>query len=616
MKSSKRLKPAKRRHKYIFVIGGVMSGVGKGVATSSIGTLLSAKGFRVNLVKVDPYLNVDAGTMNPTEHGEVFVLNSGLETDQDMGNYERFLGRDLTGDDYITSGMVYKTVIERERALGYGGKCVEAVPHIRDEVVRRFEHSAKVNKSDISIIEIGGTVGDYQNIMFIEAARVLKIRHPNDVAFIMVSYLPVPSTLGEMKTRPTQHAVHHLASYGVTTDIIIARGHIPLDQKRKEKIAAACNISPKRVISAPDIKSIYDVPGNFNHDRLGEILLETLGLPAEKTDASFKAWQKMARGIKNHANRQVNIAIVGKYFNTGDFVLTDAYISVLEAIKFSAYAAGVRANIHTVNSRDFEGRNPDYSSLDKFDGIIVPGGFGESGIEGKLNVIRYARENRIPFFGLCYGMQLMTIEFARNVLGLKGAHTAEINPKAPHTVIDVMPDQKKKIAENNYGGTMRLGTYPARLLRGSVAHEAYKLAGKAGENGGTIHERHRHRYEVNPKYITQLTKAGLVFSAKSPDGRLCEIAELPKEGADGADGAPHTHPFFLGTQFHPEFLARPLSPHPLFTAFMKASKKRNIENQNLDSDEEENEKIGKAGKGDKNKKSGPLKFPEYLLKEE
>lgn len=572
-------------HKYIFVIGGVMSGVGKGVATSSIGMLLRAKGFEVNLAKVDPYLNVDAGTMNPTEHGEVFVLNSGLETDQDMGNYERFLNRDLSACDYITSGMVYKYVIEKERALGYGGKCVEAVPHIRDEIVSRFENSAKVNKSDISIIEVGGTVGDYQNIMFIEAARVLKIRHPNDVLFIMVSYLPIPGTLGEMKTRPTQHAVYNLASYGVTTDIVIARAAIPLDDRRKEKIAIACNIPAKRVISAPDIKSIYDVPVNFEKDNLAEIIVEALNLPKTKLNSSFDAWKKMAEGIKNHTKNTVNIAIVGKYFNTGDFILSDSYISVLEAIKFSAYAVGVKPVIHTINARDFEGEvkgkrekgkgesekekdltsyllpltskdESPYSQLDKMDGIIVPGGFGESGIEGKLKVIQYAREKKIPYFGLCYGMQLMVIEFARNVLGIKDANTSEIDPNAKNLVIDIMPDQKKILADGKYGATMRLGSYPAHLRKGSIAEEAY---GKQ-----EIVERHRHRYEVNPKYHIRFTEGGLVFSGVSPDRQLMEIAELPK----------NKHPFFLGTQFHPEFLARPLAPHPLFTEFMKTAKKR------------------------------------------
>ena len=531
-----------------------MSGVGKGIATSSIGTLLQAKGFNVNLTKVDPYLNVDAGTMNPTEHGEVFVLSSGLETDQDMGNYERFLNRDALVDDYMTSGMVYKHVIDKERALGYGGKCIEAIPDIRNEIVRRYEQATKLNESEISIIEIGGTVGDYQNIMFIEAARYLKIKHPDDVLFVMVSYLPIPSKLGEMKSRPTQNAVHQLASYGVHTDIIIARSEKVVDKKRKEKIAMACNILEENVISAPDIESIYDVPLNFEKDKLGEIILKSFKLKPRK-GKGLGEWKKFSEGMK-HVKDEVNIAIVGKYFNTGDFILTDAYLSVLEAIKYSAFANRVKPKIHTVNARDFEIKDPDYSTLDQYDGIIVPGGFGETGIEGKLSVIRYARENKIPYFGLCYGMQLMTIEYARNVLGLEGAQTAEINSKAPHVIIDIMPDQKKKIAEGHYGASMRLGVYTAKLLKGSIAYEAYRTP--------TISERHRHRYEVSPSYIKEIETGGLVFSGKSPDGTLMEIAELPRT----------IHPFFLGTQFHPEFLARPLRPHPLFTEFIKCAKQR------------------------------------------
>ncbi len=532
-----------------------MSGVGKGIATSSIGALLQAKGFSVNLLKVDPYLNVDAGTMNPTEHGETFVLNSGLETDQDMGNYERFLNRDLSHYDYITSGMVYKHVIEAERALKYGGHCVEAIPHIRDEIIRRFEHSAKTNKSDITVVEIGGTVGDYQNIMFIEAARTMKVYHPKDVAFVMVSYMPVPKKLGEMKSKPTQNAIRQLNSYGVNTDIIIARSEVPMDHKRKEKIAVSCSVPVEQVISAPDIESVFDVPLNFEKDNLGNILLKLLNLRHKSNTTGMKEWEAFAKRVKN-VKKPVNIAIVGKYFNTGDFVLTDAYVSVLEAIKYSAYKLGYKPVIHTVNARDFEGKNTNknkFKELQKFDGIIVPGGFGESGIEGKLAVIRYARENKIPYFGLCYGMQLMVIEYARNVLKLKDANTAEINPKSSVLVIDIMPDQKKKIAEGNYGGSMRLGAYPADLKKGTLAYEAYKQ--------DKISERHRHRYEVNPEYIKTLTEAGLVFSGKSLDGVLMEIAELPKA----------KHPFFLGTQFHPEFLARPLAPHPLFTSFMKAA---------------------------------------------
>ncbi len=555
-------------HKYIFVVGGVMSGVGKGIATSSIGALLQAKGFAVNLLKVDPYLNVDAGTMNPIEHGEVFVLNSGLETDQDMGNYERFLNRDLTGDDYITSGMVYKHVIEAERALKYGGKCVEAIPHIRDEIINRFEKSAKVNKSDITVVEIGGTIGDYQNIMFIEAARVMKVRYPDDVAFVMVSFLPVPHALGEMKSKPTQNALRQLNSYGVNADIIIARSEVPMDHRRKEKIAISCSLPVEHIISAPDIESVFDVPINFEKDNISKIVLKILHLKEKKNAPGIGEWIKFAKSVKN-TKGTVDIAIVGKYFNTGDFVLTDAYVSVLEAIKYSAYKLGVKAKIHTINSRDFESNqgealNPKkgvslvskFKKLDKFGGIIVPGGFGESGIEGKLAVIKYAREHKIPYFGLCYGMQLMVIEYARNVLKLKDANTAEIDKSSSSLVIDIMSDQKKKLEECNYGGSMRLGSYSAHIEKGTLAYKAY---GKE-----IIQERHRHRYEVNPAFIKKITDAGLIFSGKSPNGVLMEIAELPKK----------VHPFFLGTQFHPEFLARPLAPHPLFTEFIREAIRR------------------------------------------
>lgn len=528
-----------------------MSGVGKGVATSSMGAILEARGFRVNTVKIDPYLNVDAGTMNPTEHGEVFVLDSGLETDQDMGNYERFLGRDLGPDDYMTSGMVYQSVINRERNLGYGGRFVEAIPHVRDEIISRIKRAASLSHSDISIIEIGGTVGDFQNELFIDAARVLKVQNPGDILFVLVSYLPVPGTIGEMKTRPTQHAVRELNSYGVQADIIIARSSHPLDAKRKEKLAVWCNVKADCIISAPDVKSVYDVPGNFEKDRIAKIILDGLNL-REKHRADFKEWNKFVRHSHDGA-RIVKIGIVGKYFNTGDFVLSDAYLSVIEAIKYSAYEQKVKPEIHWLNARDYETRPASVSELSEYDGIIVPGGFGESGVKGKIAAIRYVREHKIPYFGLCYGMQLAVIEFVRNVVGLKNANTVEIDSKTPHPVIDIMPDQKKKIAEGNYGGTMRLGAYPAILKSGTIARGAYGAA--------RVSERHRHRYEVNPEYIKKISEAGLVFSGISPDGSLMEIAELPKE----------VHPFFLGTQFHPEFKARPLNPHPLFSQFMKAA---------------------------------------------
>lgn len=540
-------------HKYIFVLGGVMSGVGKGVATSSMGIILQDRGYSVNLIKIDPYLNVDAGTMNPTEHGEVFVLRSGLETDQDMGNYERFLNRDLTPEDYMTSGMVYQSVINRERALEYGGKCIEAIPHVRDEILRRIEAAASHNGSQISVIEVGGTVGDFQNALFIEAARVLRLQHPNDVLFVMVSYLPVPGTLGEMKTKPTQSAVRELNSYGVQPDFIVARSNSVMDEKRKEKLAIWCNVRPDRIISSPDVESIYDVPLNFARDGLGDTLLDALSLPKDQPSDMGK-WSSFVDRIKA-AQEQVTIGIVGKYFDTGDYVLSDAYLSVIEALKFSGAEVGVKPKIEWVNSKDFE-KGADVSMLSKYDGIIVPGGFGETGIEGKLLAIRYARENKIPYFGLCYGMQLMVVEYARNVLGLEGAHTAEINPEAPYLIVDVMPEQIALIAEGRYGGTMRLGVYPAQLKEGTIAREAY--------GAEVVEERHRHRYEINPEYVQQISDAGLVFSGTSPDGLLMELAELPKE----------KHPFFLGTQAHPELQARPLDPHPLFTAFLRAAKEK------------------------------------------
>ncbi|OGG67924.1 CTP synthase [Candidatus Kaiserbacteria bacterium RIFCSPHIGHO2_12_FULL_54_16] len=544
---------AKDGHKYIFVLGGVMSGVGKGVVTSSIGLLLQQKGYPVNLVKVDPYLNVDAGTMNPTEHGEVFVLRSGLETDQDMGNYERFLNRDLTNADYMTSGMVYQSVIARERALGYHGKFVEAIPHVRDEIIARMEAAASYNGSRVSVIEIGGTIGDFQNALFIEAARVMKMKHPDDVLFVMVSYLPVPGTIGEMKTKPTQTAVRDLNSYGVQPDFLIARSAHSLDDKRKEKLAVWCNVRSDRVISAPDIQSIYEAPLNFEKDKLSDLLLDALKLP-EKRKASLAVWKKFVKAATNKKASEVNIAIVGKYFDTGDFVLADAYLSVIEAIKFSAAKLNRQAKITWVNSKDLEhGGAKAIAGLAKFHGVIVPGGFGETGIEGKMKAIQFAREKKIPYFGLCYGMQLMVIEYARNVLGLKHAHTTEIQKNSEDPVVDVMLEQKKHLADNKYGGTMRLGAYPCYLKKGTMARAAYKKE--------LVEERHRHRYEINPAYVRQLEDAGLVFSGTSPDGVLMEIAELSRS----------THPFMLGTQFHPEFQARPLAPHPLFTEFLRAA---------------------------------------------
>lgn len=542
-----------------------MSGVGKGITTSSLGTLFKAKGYRVSIVKADPYLNVDAGTMNPTEHGEVFVLKNGLETDQDMGNYERFLNRDLDEVNYMTSGMVYQTVIERERSLGYQGKCVEAIPHIRDEIMNRIKEGSLQSKSDISIIEIGGTVGDYQNVMFIEAARVMKLQNPEDVAFIMVSFLPIPQALGEMKSKPTQNAVRQLNSYGVNPDFIVARSHLALDDKRKEKIAISCNVPTSRIISAPDIESIYDVPENFERDNFATMLEKILFLKPRKTDLS--EWRSFVKTTKE-VKKEICIAIVGKYFDSGDFVLSDAYLSVIEALKFSAYKEGRKAKLIWLNAKHFQGNSKHVDLMCKkhlsdVDGILVPGGFGESGIEGKIAVIKYARVNKVPYFGLCYGMQLLVIEYARHVANLKNANTTEVNKNTPYNVIDIMEEQKDLMKKLQYGGSMRLGSYPCVLKPKTIAYTSYHDSGwgTSSKDVYTVTERHRHRFEVNNAYVKKLKDAGLVFSGVSPQGNLMEIAELPKV----------KHPFFLGTQFHPEFLARPLSPHPLFTSFIKAA---------------------------------------------
>lgn len=542
----------KKDHKYIFIVGGVMSGVGKGITTSSIALLLKSRGLTVTAIKIDPYINVDAGTMNPTEHGEVFVLKDGLETDQDMGNYERFLDLDLPRDNYMTTGSVYLSVIERERNLGYGGKNVEVVPDIPLEVIRRIEHASDLAESDVTLVEIGGTVGEYQNLLFLEAVRFMKSEQPANVAVVMVSYLPVPGSLGEMKTKPTQTAVRALNSVGVFADMIIARSPVGVDKKRKEKIATFCNVRAENVISAPDVDNIYDIPLNFEKDHLSGRLCDLLSVKCDKNrNAVMKAWKNFVTKSKK-ATRPVKIAVVGKYFNSGDFVLSDVYISVIEALKYSAYTIGLKPEISYLSSVDFEnGRN--LSDLKRFDGILVPGGFGKTGVEGKMKVIKYARQHKIPFFGICYGLQLAVLEFARNELKLKDCSTAEIDPKAEHLVVDVMYDQREKIANREMGGTMRLGQYPAKLAKGSLAARAYKKA--------QIIERHRHRYEVNPDYIEQLENKGLRFSGQSPDGRLMEIIELDS----------HRHPFFVGVQFHPELQARPLNPHPLFTAFVKAA---------------------------------------------
>ncbi len=524
-----------------------MSGVGKGITTASIGKILQARSYKVTALKIDPYINVDAGTMNPTEHGEVFVTADGDETDQDIGNYERFLHTDIKSTNYMTTGRVYQEVIQRERNLGYKGKCVEVVPHVPEEIIRRIKRAAKKANADIAIIEVGGTVGEYQNILFLEAARMLHFQHPHDVIFVLVSYLPIPSILGEMKTKPTQYAARTLNSAGIQPDFLVCRSSQALDQPRKDKLALFCNVQKEAVVSAPDVDSLYEVPLVLEKEGLSKKILERLSLDAAKSDMT--EWRVMTRSIQQ-ATDEIRIGIVGKYFQTGDFVLTDAYISIIEAIKHAAAFLEKKPVIDWLDAGSYERDKAKLSELEMYGSIIVPGGFGHRGVKGKLQAIRYVREKHIPYFGICYGMQLAVIEFARNICGLRSASSTEIDPETTQPVIHTMDDQVEKLQQKRYGGTMRLGNYDAVLKQGSISKRLY--------GSEHIAERHRHRYEYNNEYREQLQEKGMNLAGISPDGKLVEIIEITG------------HPFFIGTQFHPEFTSRPLHPHPLFVGLLKA----------------------------------------------
>ena len=562
--------------KYIFIAGGVMSSIGKGVATASIGKILQTKGFNVTAVKIDPYINVDAGTMNPVEHGEIFVTKDGTECDQDVGNYERFLDQELTTDNYITTGRIYQAVINRERNLEYQGKCVEVVPHIPEEVISRIKKAAGKTGADFILIEIGGTVGEYQNQLFLEAARMMRLFQPKDVLFILISYLPIPKMIGEMKTKPTQQAVKWLNMAGIQPDMIIARSVIPLDAPRKRKISIFCNVLKEDIISAPDIKSIYEIPINFEKDKMGERILKKFGL-REKKQKNLKNWKKMLRTARM-AKKPVKIGIVGKYFETGKFSLMDSYISVIEATKHASWYYKRKPEIYWLSAENYEKRSRSVIELKNYDGIIVPGGFGNRGIEGKIKVIEFCRKNKIPFLGLCLGMQLAVIEFSRNVCRIKKAHSTEFSPNCQKPVIDIMPEQKALLKEKRYGGTMRLGEYgckikpytqtfkksvsgPTRRVRGpkTISFRAYLAAGAKKDRKGylLISERHRHRYELNNTFRGRLENKGMAMAGINPERDLTEIIEL------------ENHPFFVGTQFHPEFKSRPLRPHPLFREFIR-----------------------------------------------
>lgn len=537
--------------KFIFVSGGVISGLGKGITTASIGLLLKSAGIKVTPVKCDMYLNIDAGTMNPLEHGEIFVTDDGTEADQDLGHYERFLDENLNKENYITAGQIYQRVLEKERALEYQGKCIEAYIHIPEEIIKRFEKLAR--KTEVVVVEFGGTVGEYQNIMFFEAARRMKIKYPQGVVFVHVGYLPIPSFLGEMKTKPIQQSIHDLNALGIQPEIIVCRAEKEIDQRRKEKIALAAAVDLKDIFSSPDLFTVYQSPLVLDEQGLTERILLKFGLKAK--EKNLIEWRNLITKVK-HTSQVVKIAIVGKYYTSGGFSLGDSYISVIEAIKHGCWANGVKPEIIWFDSEKLETLNTQKltEALKGMDGMIVPQGWGSRGVEGKIKAIQYARENKIPYLGLCFGMQMAVIEFGRNVVGLKKANSTEVDSQTPHPVIHIMPDQEKYLAKHQYGGTIRLGAWPCKILPKSRLHQVYGRL--------LISERHRHRYEFNNKYKKLFEKTGMIISGTSPDGKLVEAVEIPQ------------HPFFVGTQFHPEYKSRPLKPHPLFLNFIKAAKEK------------------------------------------
>jgi CTP synthase len=534
--------PILKQAKYIFVTGGVASGLGKGITTASLGRLFRSRGLRVALQKLDPYVNVDPGTMNPFEHGEVFVLDDGAETDLDLGHYERFTDENLHRGSNVTTGAVYSAVIQKERRGDYLGKTVQVIPHITDEIKERVRSHAAAENADLVIVEVGGTVGDIESLPFIEAIRQLRNEVGRDrCAFVHVSLMPFIGPSGELKTKPTQHSVKELRSLGIQPDTIVCRSDRVIGRHLKEKISLLCDVPISGVVSAVDVDSIYRVPLVLHREGLDRELANHLRVDAEP---DLSEWQDLVDRI-DAATETVNIAIVGKYVN-----LRDAYLSVIEALRHGGFHHGVKVELNWVSSDDLEGADVS-QAFAGMHGIVVPGGFGWRGVEGKLEAIRYAREGGVPYLGLCLGLQCAVIEFARNVCGLEGANSAEFDPATPHPVIDLLPEQKNV---TDLGGSMRLGAQPCHVVPGTKAEQVY------GER--VVYERHRHRYEVNPAYHDALSGKGLVFSGLSPDRRLVEIVEL--EG----------HPFFMAGQFHPELRSRPTRPHPMFRDFIGAARER------------------------------------------
>ncbi len=535
--------------KYIVVVGGVISGVGKGVATASIGKIMQEYGFSVTAIKIDPYINCDAGTLRPTEHGEVWVTEDGGEIDQDLGNYERFLGINIPKKNNITTGQIYKSLIEKERKGDFLGETVQFIPHVPNEIKKRIIQAS--NNFDIALIEVGGTVGDYENLAYLFALKSLETEiGKENIIYSLVTYLPIPSHLEEMKTKPTQTSIKLLRESGIQPDFILCRGKRPLDNVRKKKIEMYANIPSSHVISMPDVtgpgtpNTIYVIPLDLEREDIGIKILKMLNLEKKK-EPDWKEWENNVLKIISPEN-YAKIAIVGKYLDIGDFQLEDSYISIKEALKHAGAHNNAKIEIEWIDSKEFEKNPPGIEKLKEFNGVIIPGGFGSSGVEGKISAIKFCRENNIPFLGLCYGLQLAVVEFARSICNLEDANTTEVNPLTEHPVIDILPEQKNILDK---GGTMRLGAYKAILKENSKVSKIY--------NSTEISERHRHRYEVNPNYHEILKSHGMIFSGTSPDERLIEFIEIPE------------HKFFISTQAHPEFKSSLLKPAPLFKEFIK-----------------------------------------------
>lgn len=550
--------------KYIFISGGVISGLGKGVVAASVSLLLKSAGFRVVPIKCENYLNIDAGTINPIEHGDPFLCDDGTEADMDIGTYEKFLDENMSRDNFITMGQIYKEVIDRERRFEYMGEDVEAIPHITDEIIRRINATLEKKRGEIAVIELGGTAGEYQNIFYYEASRILSLKHPGDVIHIHVSYLPTPKHLGEPKTKPAQLSVRTLNSMGIQPDFLIARSETFLDKRRRDRFSLFCNMRPEDIISSPDAKVVYEVPLILEKQNLTQLILEKIKLPPKKPN--LKKWEELIKKIKEIEKKQpVSIAIVGKYFATGEYQLKDSYAALLDAIDHAAWFLNVNIKPLFIDAEKVE-----KEGCEKFlkiaKGIIVPIGWGERGAEGMIKAASYARENRIPYLGLCYGMQLAVVAFARDVLGWKEANTTENNPQTPYPVIHLMPKQKEFIKRRAYGGTMRLGSWEAIVKKGTLAWEIYaKHHQFLDEKTGLTAERHRHRYEFNERYASDFEKKGIIISARSKIENLVEMIELPQT----------IHPFYLGFQGHPEYKSRPFSPHPGFIEFISACLKKN-----------------------------------------